>query len=77
MTVFLDISPAEAFNRKHCADKNDRIEQMGIEFHEKVYAGYKALMAKHPDIYGVYCGGDKYETAENIKKLLREKQIIK
>ena len=77
MTVFLDISPVEAFKRKHGADKNDRIEQMGLEFHEKVYAGYKALLAKHPDICAVYCGGDKYETAENIKKLLREKHIIK
>ncbi len=77
MTVFLDISPSEAFKRKHGADKDDRIEQMGLEFHEKVYAGYKALLAKHPDICAVYCGGSKYETAENIKKLLREKQIIK
>lgn len=77
MTVFLDISPSEAFKRKHGADKDDRIEQMGLEFHEKVYAGYKALLAKHPDIYAVYCGGSKFETAENIKKLLREKSIIK
>ena len=77
MTVFLDITPAEAFKRKHGADKNDRIEQMGLEFHEKVYAGYKALLAKHPDICAVYCGGDKFETAENIRNLLREKQIIK
>ena len=77
MTVFLDISPSEAFKRKHGADKDDRIEQMGLEFHEKVYAGYKALLAKHPDICAVYCGGSKYETAENIKKLLSEKQIIK
>lgn len=77
LTVFLDISPVEAFKRKHGADKNDRIEQMGLSFHEKVYQGYKALLAKHPDICAVYCGGDKEETAENIKKLLREKQIIK
>ena len=77
MTVFLDIAPAEAFQRKHGADKNDRIEQMGLEFHEKVYAGYKALLAIHPDIYAVNCRGSKEETAENIKKLLRDKQIIK
>lgn len=77
MTVFLDISPVEAFKRKHGADKDDRMEQMGLEFHEKVYAGYKALLAKHPDIYAVYCGGNMYETAENIRNLLRDNNIIK
>ncbi|MDE7329814.1 MAG: dTMP kinase, partial [Clostridia bacterium] len=49
MTVFLDISPVDAFERKHGADKNDRMEQLGLAFHKKVYAGYKALQAKHPD----------------------------
>lgn len=77
MTVFLDISPVEAFKRKHGADENDRIEQMGLAFHEKVYEGYKSLVAKHPDICAVYCGGDMYETAESIRKILREKKIIK
>ena len=77
MTVFLDISPKDAFKRKRGADKNDRIEQMGLAFHEKVYNGYKSLLAKHPDICAVYCGGTMYETAENIRNLLREKQIIK
>lgn len=77
MTVFLDISPAEAFKRKHGADRNDRIEQMGLEFHEKVYQGYKALLAKHPDICAVDCSGTKFETAEKIRNLLREREIIK
>ena len=77
ITVFLDISPTDAFNRKHGADKDDRMEQLGLAFHERVYAGYKALIKKHPDICAVYCGGTKYETAENVKNLLREKDIIK
>ncbi len=77
ITVFLDISPTEAFKRKHGADKDDRMEQLGLAFHERVYAGYKALMAKHTDICAVYCGGSKYETAENVKNLLKEKEIIK
>ncbi|MDE5666942.1 MAG: dTMP kinase [Clostridia bacterium] len=77
MTVFLDISPADAFKRKHGADKNDRIEQLGLEFHEKVYKGYKALLAKHPDICAVDCSGTKEETAEKIRKLLKERDIIK
>ena len=76
MTVFLDISPTEAFKRKHGADKNDRIEQLGLAFHEKVYAGYKALLAKHPDICAVDCSGTKFETAEKIRNLLKERRIL-
>lgn len=77
MTVFLDISPADAFKRKHGADEDDRIEQLGLEFHEKVYSGYKALLSKHPDICAVDCSGTKFETAEKIRKLLKEREILK
>lgn len=76
LTIFLDISPREAFERKHGADKDDRIEQMGVSFHEKVYEGYKELLSRFPRISAVDCGGSKYETSENIKKLLKAKNII-
>lgn len=77
MTVFLDISPAAAFKRKHGADKDDRIEALGLEFHERVYKGYKSLLDVYPYICAVDCSGTKYETAENIKNLLKTGQIIK
>lgn len=76
LTVFLDIPPDKAFLRKHGADENDRMEQLGLAFHEKVYAGYKALMAVHPDICAVDCSGSKEQTAEKIVKLLKERDII-
>lgn len=76
ITVFLDISPVAAFKRKHGADRDDRIENLGLEFHEKVYRGYKQLLDKDPYICAVDCGGSKYETAEKIKNLLIERQII-
>lgn len=76
LTLFLDISPRDAFLRKHGADEGDRIESMGIEFHEKVYAGYRALLQKYPRICAVECGGTKFQTAENIKRILKEKNII-
>ena len=76
ITVFLDISPAAAFERKHGADKNDRLESMGLGFHEKVYAGYKSLERENPNFCAVECGGSKFETAEKIRKLLAEKGII-
>ncbi len=49
LTIFFDISPDEAFSRKGGADKGDRIEQSGMEFHKKVYSGYTALCEKYPD----------------------------
>lgn len=76
LTVFLDISPKAAFERKHGADKNDRMEQLGLEFHQKVYEGYKQLLVKYPRICAVDCGGTKEQTAQKIRVLFKEKGII-
>ena len=48
LTVFIDLTPEEAFKRKHGADENDRLEQAGIAFHKRVYEGYKAIAEKDP-----------------------------
>ncbi|MGN0814415.1 MAG: dTMP kinase [Candidatus Coproplasma sp.] len=77
LTLFLNISPDAAFERKHGADKNDRIEQLGMDFHRKVYAGYLALCKKYERIAPVDCGGTKTQTSENIFNILIEKGIIK
>ena len=77
LTIFLDISPKDAFARKHGADPTDRMEKMGLEFHQKVYEGYKKLQKEYPRFVAVDCSGTKYETAENIKNLLKAKAIIK
>lgn len=76
LTVFLNISPDRAFERKHGADLSDRMEKQGLDFHRKVYAGYLALAEKYPRICAVECGGTKYQTAEKIYSLLKEKGII-
>jgi dTMP kinase len=76
LTVFLDISPDAAFERKHGADENDRMEQLGMEFHRKVYQGYLHLAQKYPRICAVDCSGSKWETAEKVLNLLKEKGII-
>jgi dTMP kinase len=76
LTIFLDISPKAAFERKHGADKDDRIEQMGIKFHQKVYEGYKSLVKKYSRICPVDCSGTKWQTSDNIVALLKKKGII-
>ena len=77
LTIFLNISPKAAFERKHGADKDDRMEALGLSFHEKVYEGYLALIEKYPRICPVECGGTKWETNEKIYSLLKDKGIIK
>lgn len=76
LTVFLNISPDAAFERKHGADKDDRIEQLGLGFHRKVYNGYLALCEKYPRIVPVDCGGTKFETSEKIFGILKQRGII-
>ncbi|MDE7379823.1 MAG: dTMP kinase [Clostridia bacterium] len=76
VTIFLNISPDKAFERKHGADESDRMERQGLEFHRKVYAGYLSLIEKYPRICAVDCGGTKFETSDKIYKLLKDKGII-
>ena len=73
LTVFLNISPERAFERKHGADKGDRMEQQGINFHRRVYEGYLSLLKKYPRICAVECGGTKYETAERVLPCSKKK----
>ena len=76
MTVFLNLPPDKAFLRKHGADKNDRMEQQGLDFHMKVYNGYLSLVKKYQRICPVDCSGSKPETHEKIIALLENKGII-
>lgn len=76
LTVFLNISPDKAFERKHGADLSDRMEKQGLEFHMKVYAGYLSLLKQYPRICAVECGGTKWETADKVFELLKEKGIL-
>lgn len=77
LTLFLDISPEDAFRRKGGADEGDRLEQSGIEFHKKVYFGYKTLAMDNPK--RIVCI-DAKQTAEevfaDIVKILKEREII-
>jgi dTMP kinase len=76
LTIFLDISPKDAFERKHGADKDDRMEQLGLEFHSKVYQGYLQIADKKPKMTKIDCSGTKWETSQKIFELLKTKGII-
>ena len=74
LTIFIDLSPEEAFSRKHGADENDRMEQAGAKFHARVYEGYKKLLKEYPDrIRAVDGRKTPNEVFEEILSALKEK----
>ncbi len=51
LTFFIDLEPEEGFKRLTTKEfgKKDRLEQEQIEFHNKVYEGYKSIAARNPE----------------------------
>ena len=76
-TLFLNLTPAEAFKRKGGVDKNDRVELSGAEFHQKVYDGYVSLSKIFSDrITSIDASGSKEQTHQKIINALKQKGII-
>lgn len=77
VTVFIDLTPEAAFKRKHGADENDRLEQAGMEFHKRVYQGYKAIAAKEPNrVICVDGNQTPEEVFADVLKILKEKGCL-
>lgn len=78
LTVFLDLSPQKAFERKGGADKSDRMESVEFAFHQKVYDGYKQLIAQSPEKFAVIdASGSKEQTQAKLREALIAKGILK
>ena len=76
-TIFLNLSPKDAFIRKGGVDKGDRLELSGIDFHNKVYAGYLDLANKYKERFIVIdASGSVSETHQKIIDALKEKGVI-
>ncbi len=77
LTVFIDLSPEDAFKRKNGADENDRLEQAGMAFHQKVYAGYQAIAREYPERVKRVDGKKTPQGIfEDVVKLLKEKGCL-
>lgn len=77
LTLFLDLPPEKAFARKGGADKGDRLELSGMEFHKKVYEGYLNVCEKFPErIVRIDCSGEKAQTHAKILAALSAKGIL-
>lgn len=76
-TIFLNLPPEQAFKRKGGADKNDRLELSGMQFHIDVYKGYLELAKKYASRYIVIdASGSIEQTHSKIIGALKEKGII-
>ena len=77
LTLFIDVNPAEGFRRKGGADKSDRLEREGMEFHEKVFFGFKEIAKANPNrIVCVNASGTKFETHDEIVRILQKKGVF-
>ncbi len=77
LTVFIDLTPEDAFKRKQGADENDRMELAGMDFHKRVYAGYKALAEKYPE--RIACVDGKKtpdEIFEDVLRIMKERGCL-
>lgn len=77
LTIFLDLSPERAFDRKGGRDEGDRLENEKMEFHKRVYDGFCKIAEKYPGrVVRVDASGSKQQTHEKIIKTLIERGII-
>ena len=77
VTVFIDLTPEAAFLRKHGADENDRLEQAGMAFHQRVYEGYKALAEQEPErIVAVDGNKTPQEIFADVLQILRNRNCL-
>lgn len=76
-TLFLNLSPEQAFKRKGGVDKTDRLELSGMNFHNKVYEGYLSLSKEYSDRFCVIdASGEKEQTHAKIIDALKQRGII-
>lgn len=76
-TLFLNLDPKRAFERKGGADKKDRMELLDFEFHQKVYEGYCLLAREQSERYIVIdASGSKDETFAQIINQLKLRNVF-
>jgi len=78
ITFFFDIDPQNSLKRRFNATAGDRIESESIEFHTKVYNGYKKLSELYPErIKVIDCMRSIDEIFADLKKWIDIMEINK
>lgn len=72
-TLFFDIKPEIGIARKKNVQSLDRIEKEALDFHYKVYNGYKELLDKYPQrIKRIDAEKDVEEVHKQVVEILKE-----
>ncbi|WP_335904852.1 dTMP kinase [Mycoplasma todarodis] len=66
VTIFFDITPEAAMERASNRAPKDRLELAGDEFHQKVYKGYKKVIANNPERFRVI------DATQSIEKVFED-----
>ncbi|RMG84277.1 MAG: dTMP kinase [Chloroflexi bacterium] len=82
LTIFLDITPEEALDRRRKAslfgDEFNRLDDMALDFHRRVYQGYEALIAAEPQRWHrISATGTQEQVKEAVLKVLRHALSVK
>lgn len=75
LTFFFDLPPEES--KKRVANKTeDRIEMEDIDFHKRVYSGYKELAEKNPErIFVIDCSESIRNVFKKVEYILESKLL--
>ncbi len=82
LTIFLDITPEEALERRRRAslfgDEFNRLDDMALEFHRRVYRGYETLIAAEPQRWHrISATGTQEEVKASVLEVLRQALVVK
>lgn len=71
LTLFFDLSPEKGILRKKNERELDRLEAEKLEFHNKVYEGYKSLCGKYPErIQPINADQRVEDVFDNVRKAI-------
>ncbi len=70
LVLFFDIDPEKALNRKLSNGNGDRLENEVLDFHKKVYEGYKEISKIYDGIIHINADKSADELFSDIKNIL-------
>lgn len=77
LTLFLDLPPETAFERKGGRDLGDRLENEKMEFHKRVYDGFLNIAKEDGERFVLIdASGEKERTHSEIIRVLKQRGII-
>ena len=77
LTLFFDISPKQAINRRKNRREKDRLERESVKFHKDVYEGYLKIIDMYPErIKTIDAAGNLDFTFNQVKRLVNDKLKI-